>query len=149
VAWSSATEIEDWLNHSPLGVSATERALYRRVFEGIRDRGYGVERLDSARTRLHDALIEYQSETMSRALLEHIRDFLPLFTLREFLPEELVEQDPLSVAVVHAPVRDVDGNCLFNISVQILRTLTHAELETIGRVISDAATSSSHAMREL
>src|SRR5688500_4749856 len=25
VAWSSATDIEDWLNHSPLGVSAAER----------------------------------------------------------------------------------------------------------------------------
>ena len=146
VAWSGPEDIDNWLNHSPLGVSATERALYRRVFEGIRERGYGVERLDSARTRLHDALIEYQHETMSRALLEHIRDFLPLFTMREYLPEELVEHDPLDVAVVHAPVRDEDGNCVFNISAQILRTVTRAELETTGRVIADGAASSSEAI---
>src|SRR5438552_1209384 len=41
VAWSGPEDIDNWLNHSPLGVSATERALYRRVFEGIRERGYG------------------------------------------------------------------------------------------------------------
>jgi len=148
VAWSGASEIDAWLNHSPLGVSAAERALYRCVFEGIRERGYGVERLDSARTRLHDALIEYQHETMSRALLEHIRDFLPLFTLREYLPEELIEHDPLDVAVVHAPARDEEGVCVFNLSAQILRTVTRAELEVIGRVIADAAMASSEAINE-
>jgi DNA-binding IclR family transcriptional regulator len=139
VAWGDADQIDDWLNHSPLGVSATERALYRRVFEGIRERGYGVERLDAARTKLHDALIEYQHETMSRALLEHIRDFLPLFTMREYLPEELTEHDPLEVAVVHAPVRDDNGMCVFNISVQVLRTVTRAELEEIGKTIAEAS----------
>ena len=148
VVWRGPDEIDNWLNRSPLGVSATERALYRRVFDGIRERGYGVERLDSARTRLHDALIEYQHETMSRALLEHIRDFLPMFTLREYLPEELLERDTLDVAVVHAPVRDEDGDCVFNISAQILRTVTSAELDMIGRVIADAAASSSEALKD-
>ena len=148
VAWSGADQIDTWLNHSPLGVSATERALYRRVFDGIRERGYGVERLDSARTKLHDALIEYQHETMSRALLEHIRDFLPLFTMREYLPEELAEHDPLDVAVVHAPVRNDDGVCVYNISAQILRTVTRADLETIGRVIAEASAATSDAIRE-
>jgi hypothetical protein len=148
VAWGTADEINAWLNQSPLGVSATERALYQRVFDGIRERGYGVERLDSSRTKLHDALIEYQHETMSRALLEHIRDFLPLFTMREYLPEELAEQDPLDVAVVHAPVRDDEGVCVFNISAQILRRVARAELELIGRVIADVATGTTDAIRE-
>jgi DNA-binding IclR family transcriptional regulator len=144
VAWSGADQIDAWLNNSPLGVSATERALYRRVFEGIRERGYGVERLDSSRTKLHDALIEYQHETMSRALVAHIRDFLPLFTMREYLPEELIEHDPLDVAVVHAPIRDENGVCVFNLSAQILRTVSRAELELIGRVIADAAAATAH-----
>jgi hypothetical protein len=68
--------------------------------------------------------------------------------MREYLPEELAERDPLDVAVVHAPVRDVDGVCVFNISAQILRTVTRAELETIGHVIAEASASSSDAIRE-
>ena len=72
----------------------------------------------------------------------------PTVHVREYLPEELIEHDPLDVAVVHAPAHDEDGVCVFNLSAQILRTVTHAELEVIGHVIADAAMASSEAINE-
>jgi DNA-binding IclR family transcriptional regulator len=142
VAWRSDDEIEAWLDRSPLGISPTERALYREVLEGIRARGFGVERFDTARTRLHDALVEFRDETMSSHLIERIRDFLPLITVRELLPEELSGSGDLDIAMVHSPVFDESGRAAFNITVHLRRHgVDRAELDKIAKLLVETAES--------
>src|SRR5262249_32784085 len=123
-----------------LGISPTERALYQRVFDGIRERGYGVERLDSARTRLHDALVEFRDETLSVQLIDRLRDVLPLITVREFLPEELSAATEFDVAMVHSPVVDRDGRALYNLTAHVRRTaVTLDEIRDTGKLVVEAA----------
>ena len=140
VAWAPTEQIDAWLERSALGISPTERALYQRVFDGIRERGYGIERLDGARTRLHDALVEFRDETLSAHLLDRLRDVLPLITVRELLPEELAAATEFDVAMVHSPVFGRDGHALYNITVHVRRPqVALDEIRDTGKLVVEAA----------
>ncbi len=138
-AWADADTVAAWLDRSTLGISSTERTLYTDVFRGLRERGYGVERFDALRTRLHDALVEFREQTMTNVVLDRIREVYPLIGLREYLPDELGE-GALDVAMVHAPVFDPSGQPIYNITMHI-RQVGVAPLEIIrlGGEVRDAA----------
>jgi DNA-binding IclR family transcriptional regulator len=140
VAWGPKAEADAWLARSALRISPTERSLFQRVFDGIRERGFGIERYDRDRTRLHDALAEFRDQTLSSHLLDRIRDVLPLITVREYLPEELHELDQLDVAMVHSPVFDHDGRAHLNIAAHLSRPgLSRDEVFRAGALVMKTA----------
>jgi DNA-binding IclR family transcriptional regulator len=147
VAWAPKAEADAWLARSALRITPTERSLFQRVFDGMRERGFGIEHYDRDRIRLHDALAEFRDQALSSHLLERIRDVLPLITVREYLPEELHELDELDVAMVHSPVFDVDGRAQLNIAAHLSRQgLPHAEVFRAGQLVVAAAQTCSTAI---
>jgi DNA-binding IclR family transcriptional regulator len=146
-AFSDAASVTAWLDRSTLGISTTERELYADVFRGLRERGYGVERFDALRTRLHDALVEFRDQTMTNVVLDRIREVYPLIGLRELLPHEL-DDGPVDVAMVHAPVLDAAGCPIYNITAH-LRELAIAPRDVVrtGRAVRDAAARCTEALR--
>ena len=72
VAWRTADEIERWLDLPAKPLTRSERARYRRLLAGIRERGYAVWRLDEARraadgTRAGDARRAARRTALRRA----------------------------------------------------------------------------------
>ena len=118
------------------------------MFTGLRDRGYGVERFDALRTRLHDALVEFHDQTMTSVVLDRIREVYPLIGLREYLPDEL-GRGPLDVAMVHAPVFGPTGVPIYNITIHIRRLgVAPREIVRLGRAVRDAAVRCTEALAE-
>jgi DNA-binding IclR family transcriptional regulator len=149
IAWRDDHLVAAWLDRSPLGISAEERTLYRDVFAGIRARGYGVERFDALRTRLHDALVEFRDETMTNTLLERVREVYPLIGLREFLPDEL-ERATLDIAMVHAPVFDATHTPVYNLTVHVRQSgVSSRRVAQLGAAVRDAAARCTLAIADL
>jgi hypothetical protein len=137
VPWAPDAEVGSWFARSSLHVSVSERALHESVFEGIRARGYGVERLVTARSQLHDALLEFRGQTLSSLVLDRLRENLPNLTVREYLPDELTGRGRVDVGLVHAPERDGAGMMAFTVSAHLRRTVSRSELRRIGSLVLD------------
>jgi DNA-binding IclR family transcriptional regulator len=145
VAWRPAEEIERWLDLPAKPLTRSERARYRRLLAGIRERGYAVWRLDEADgplvSRVREMLDALRGDPHSEALRERLVRLFASFGRHGYLSSELARDRSVPVSYMIAPVFGPDGQPHYEIVVQLLRAAKRGdEIDQVGeRLLATAA----------
>ena len=145
MAWRPADEIERWLDLPARPLTRSERARYRRLLAGIRERGYAVWRLDEADgallARVREMFDALRGDPHSEALRSRIVRLFASFGRHGYLPSELEREGTVPVSYMIAPVFGPDAQPHYEIVVQLLRAAMSAdEIDRVGeRLLSTAA----------
>uniref|UniRef100_UPI0035615EC5 hypothetical protein n=1 Tax=Nocardioides sp. TaxID=35761 RepID=UPI0035615EC5 len=137
VAWAASTEQEEWLAYAGRNNPALEARL-REVLPAIRDRGYSLERLDSASAVAFDVLGQLQDDVFSDAVREVLGRMLALLAQVDFLPSEL-RRGKHAVTSMAAPVFDETGAVVLNLALQPKGTFSGQELSRLGESLATVA----------
>lgn len=145
VAWRTADEIERWLDLPAKPLTRSERARYRRLLAGMRERGYAVWRLDEGdgplMGRVREMLDALRGESHSDALRERLVRLFASFGRHGYLASELARDRSVPVSYMIAPIFGPDGQPHYEIVVQLLRAAMRGdEIEQVGeRLLATAA----------
>ncbi len=144
VAWRPTEEIERWLDLPAKPLTRSERARYRRLLAGIRERGYAVWRLDEADGplvgRVREMLDALRGDPHSEALRTRLVRLFASFGRHGYLSSELARDRSVPVSYMIAPVFGPDGQPHYEIVVQLLRAAMRGdEIDQVGERLLAAA----------
>ncbi|MHB8671475.1 MAG: IclR family transcriptional regulator [Acidimicrobiales bacterium] len=136
-AWRSPAEIERWMARSPTPLDDVERAHYRRVMAGIRERGYSVASLDatgaSVLEDLRAVLGALATDPHSSSLRGQLTRLFGLFGRHPYSRAELNVRHKLPVSYLLAPVFDAGGEPVYEIELAMVRpSMTTEEIAECG-----------------
>lgn len=135
-AWAPDEERERWLGRAEAVNPALGDRL-RRVLPVIAERGYSLERFDSASASVFEALALLQDDVLGDAVREVLGRVLATLTQVDFLPEELHGEHV--VTSIAAPIRDGDGRVVLNVVLQPRGTHSADDLRAMGETVRHAA----------
>jgi DNA-binding IclR family transcriptional regulator len=132
MAWSSAESTDQWVRKVTPRLTEEEALLHKKVLADIRDRGYGVWKLDESQPSLRERLSELlesadhlpHGASMSRQLTR-ILTMVSLQSITDRLDTELSRAE-----FVVIPVFGPDGRPNYQIELRLNRPLTISRLET-------------------
>jgi DNA-binding IclR family transcriptional regulator len=128
VAWADPESVEAWLRQSGNPVSADDRAWFAKVFSSIRQRRYGVDRLNDAVVQLRHLLADMAEDPLTEWIQPNVQHMLHQLGNRAQVVDELRPGERFPVNVLYAPVFDESGAPVLNISLHLVRDMAYEEL---------------------
>ena len=106
VAWGDAGEFDRWLARSRHHHSPEEQQRWQQVAAGVRELGYGVERMTESWRQVRALVGELADDQLSPQVRDLLSGLVAEIGPDHYLPEDIRVADRLPVSVIYAPVLD-------------------------------------------
>lgn len=137
VAWSDPGEFERWLHRSRHQYSADERERLDKVVVGVRELGYGVERMTESWGRIRALVGELADDQLTPQARDLLANLVAEIGPDHYLPEDIMSADRLPVSVIYAPVLDEQGRCEMSLALNLFRDMSARQVQRAGRSLAD------------
>jgi len=136
-AWQPTANLERWIDSAPFRMSDLERAHYRSVLRGIRERGYSVASLEPDAALLVEnltpVLAALASDPTASGLRTQLIQLFALFGRHVYATAELTRSGKLPVSYLLGPVFGPDGQPSYEIELAVMRpAMTKGEIVRAG-----------------
>lgn len=139
LAWSSADEIDRWLQRAQPSPTAERIEQYREIFASVRERGYSVILESQARRGLARELArQHAKDTPGDS--DDIASLLTELSHTPFQAMNLGDDQGHGIGMIAAPIFDASGNVTAAIAASgFAPTVSTAELLRVGEKLQGAA----------
>lgn len=138
VAWAPNSIKKEWLG----ALAAPSPRLRRRlnaVLDEVQQRGYVVERLSREYVRVYSALRALAADGEPDPITARVASAFADLTMVDYLAGELDDADSHEIAIVSAPIRDIDGGVTMSIGAAPFATLDATGVRRLGAAVRKAA----------
>lgn len=140
VAWGPTEEVEAWFSRSETPITDEDRAWFERVFASIRQRLYGIDRLNATVMQVRQLLPALTIDPLTTGVAPALQAVLRELGSRAQVIDELRPGGRFPVAILYAPVFDADRRPILNLSLHLLREdMAFEEVEVLAADVVGAA----------
>jgi DNA-binding IclR family transcriptional regulator len=140
VAWGDPDTVEAWYARSDRPVTGEDRAWFEKVFDSVRERGYGVERLNEPILRIRHLLAEVATDPLAQRVQPAVLSLIHELGYHAQVVDELRAGERFPVNVVYVPVFDASARPVLNLSLHLVRDdMAYEEVDALAAELREVA----------
>jgi DNA-binding IclR family transcriptional regulator len=136
VAWGDDDALEEWLSRSAKPASRGDVARWRELRTGLRERGYGVERMSETSGSVRRLIGELADEQLTPSVKQLLGRLIDEIGPSHYLPSDLDGNDKLPISVIYAPVLGETGVAEMSIALNLFREMSPRQIKRAGEAIA-------------
>jgi len=137
MAWADKATFEHWLKRSPGGHLKGEHMRWEQVAEGVRQLGYGVERMSESSGRIRSLVGELVDDQLSLSVRNLLAHLVEEIGPDHYLPKEILNGDRKPVSVIYAPVLDEHSRAEISIALNVFREMSSRQIQQAGNALAE------------